>query len=472
DTAAGLALAEQGPLAAVGEGALSWPLRTIGPAAPPISSEFCAAVDSCRQLHKNGHPEARYPWWLPRYRDVVYTNQDARIREGGLIVPHGQSGTLHIRLPDTITLPGRLMEVRLAYGVVRLICEIADAPRPQQTVIGVDLGVNTLAAATAGQKVILISGRAAKATIHYRNKRLASLTAKQSRCVTHSGRYKRLQRRKYHLLGKTQRRIRDLTHKATHAITEAFRGATCYVGEPFNGAAQGIGRVQAQQVSTACTHKIIEQLDYKTAGAITRSEAYSSQTCPVCGERSKHRRIYRCPRCDATGPRDVIGAVNILALGQQGAMLPGRSLPLQVKYLRPWRLARHPRSSSGGHPARSSAYKRREAPAFRRGECHSAQFMRQIKRYEAPEPVAKAIVWLGRFGYAALAVIFAEIGAFLVVAALRRDPGEARGLGGALATLSATHPAGPLLLGIVAFGLIAFGIFSLAEARCRRIGPV
>jgi hypothetical protein len=103
---------------------------------------------------------------------------------------------------------------------------------------------------------------------------------------------------------------------------------------------------------------------------------------------------------------------------------------------------------------------------------YSAQFMRQIKRYEAPEPVAKAIVWLGRFGYAALAVIFAEIGAFLVVAALRRDPGEARGLGGALATLAATHPAVPLLLGIVAFGLIAYGSFSLAEARYRRIGPV
>ena len=48
---------------------------------------------------------------------------------------------------------------------VRLICEIPDAPRPQQTVIGVDLGVNTLIAATDGAKVILVSGRAAKATV-------------------------------------------------------------------------------------------------------------------------------------------------------------------------------------------------------------------------------------------------------------------------------------------------------------------
>jgi putative transposase len=311
--------------------------------------EFCEAVDSCRQLRRNGQAEARYPWRKPHYHDVVYTNQDARLRDGRLVLPHGKSGTLRVRLPDTLTLPGRLMEARLSYGVVRLICEIAVTPRPEQTVIGVDLGVNTLAAATDGQKVILISGRAAKATIQYRNKRLASLSARQSKCVKHSSQYKRLQRRKYRMLDKTKRRIRDLTHKATRQIAEAFPGATCYVGEPFSDAAQRTGRVQAQQVSTACTRKIIQQLDYKTAGAITVPEHYSSQTCPVCGERSKHRRIYRCPHCGATAPRDVVGAVNILALGQHSAMLPGRSLPQQVKYLRPWR------SSSGGHPARSSA---------------------------------------------------------------------------------------------------------------------
>ncbi len=143
--------------------------------------------------------------------------------------------------------------------------------------------------------------------------------------------------------------MRAATHKATHAIAAAFPGATCYVGEPFNNAARRSGRVHAQQVSTAGTRKIIEQLEYKTAGAITLSEAYSSQTCPVCGERSKHRRIYRCPHGGTTAPRDAIGAVNILALGTHGAMLPGRAVPQHIKYLRPWR------SSSGGHPARRSA---------------------------------------------------------------------------------------------------------------------
>jgi putative transposase len=274
--------------------------------AQQIIGEFCEAVDSCRQLRKTGQTEARYPWRRPRYHAVVYTNQDAPIREGRLVLPHGTSGSLRIRLPHEISLPGRLMEVRLAFGIVRLVCEVIDTPHPQQTVIGVDLGVNTLIAATDGVKVFLVSGRGVTAVIQWRNKTLADIQQVQAGKTKGSRRWKRLQRRRYQLLGKTKRQVRDATHKATHAIAEAFPSATCYAGEPFNDAAQRTGRVQAQQVSTACTRKLIQQLDYKTAGALVISEACSWQTCPICGEQSRHRRIYRCPRCGATGPRDVV----------------------------------------------------------------------------------------------------------------------------------------------------------------------
>ncbi len=244
------------------------------------------------------------------------------MRDGRLIRPHGKSGTLRIRVPQAVPLPGRLMEARLSYGVLRLVCAVADAPRPQQTVIGVDLGVHTLIAATDGPKVFLVHGRGVKAVIQWRNKTLAEIQQAPSRKTKGSCRWKRLQRRKYRVLDTTKRQVRDATHNATHAIAAAFPGATCSVGEPFNDAAQRTGRVQAQQVSTACTRQIIQQLDDKTAGVITRSEASSSQTCPVGGERSKHRRIDTCPHCGATGPRDAVGAVHILRLGRHGAMVP------------------------------------------------------------------------------------------------------------------------------------------------------
>lgn len=291
-----------------------------------IIGEFVEAVASARALRANGYPEARYPWRLCKYRDVIYTNQAMRLENGWLYFPNGKSGTLRARLPEKVKLPGRLMETRLCFDRLLLICEVPDEPRPQETVIGIDLGVNTLIAATDGQKALLISGREAKATVQWRNKRLASIQCRQAAKVKGSLRWRKLQRRKRQMLAKAHRRLNDLIHKATHLVAITFPNATCYVGKPFNDAAEKMGRKQAQQISQACNARIIQQLDYKTSGAIQVDEYYSSQTDPVCGERSRHGRIFHC-HCGTVAPRDVIGATNILCIGQHGKMLPGRRVP-------------------------------------------------------------------------------------------------------------------------------------------------
>jgi putative transposase len=317
-----------------------------------IIKEFLEAINATRQLRQNGHAEASYAWKLFRYRDIIYTNQAARLVQDEnrrlLILPNGESGRLVVRLPKAVCFPGRLIEVRLSYGRVLVVCEVPDAARLAQTTIGVDLGVNTLIAATDGEKAVLVSGREAKATVQWRNKRLASLVSKQSNHQRGSRRHKRLQRRKYKLLGKAANRIRDGIHKATSIIRDEFPHAAVYVGKPFNGAVQKVGRITAQQVSSASNAKIIQQLDYKTSGAIEVSEHYSSQTCPVCGERQKCRRTYSCRKCGCTAPRDVVGAVNILSIGKHGSIVQVHQTPTQIKY------RRLDRRSSGGHPASSS----------------------------------------------------------------------------------------------------------------------
>ena len=70
-----------------------------------IIGEFCEAVESARHLRKSGDADCRYSWKKPRYRDVVYTNQAPRFREGWMLLPNGASGTLRIRIPDGVTLP-------------------------------------------------------------------------------------------------------------------------------------------------------------------------------------------------------------------------------------------------------------------------------------------------------------------------------------------------------------------------------
>jgi hypothetical protein len=65
-------------------------------------------------------------------------------------------------------------------------------------------------------------------------------------------------------------------------------------------------------------------------------------------------------------------------------------------------------------------------------------------------------------------IVFGIVGLFVITAAVRANPGEARGLEGALDTLAA-QPFGPWLLAFVAAGLACYGVYSLVEARYRRI---
>jgi hypothetical protein len=78
------------------------------------------------------------------------------------------------------------------------------------------------------------------------------------------------------------------------------------------------------------------------------------------------------------------------------------------------------------------------------------------------------IVRVGQAGLAARGVVFALSGLFLIQAARQGDPSQAVGLGGALQKL-ADQPQGPQLLGLVAAGLCMYGLFSMVEARYRRL---
>ena len=98
-----------------------------------------------------------------------------------------------------------------------------------------------------------------------------------------------------------------------------------------------------------------------------------------------------------------------------------------------------------------------------------ADFEQLIQPKELGQQGKRLLVILGRVGYAALGVVFVEIGIFLMVAALHHDPNQAQGLGGALRVME-QQPFGRLLLAIVALGLVAYGVYSVASARYRRVG--
>jgi hypothetical protein len=98
----------------------------------------------------------------------------------------------------------------------------------------------------------------------------------------------------------------------------------------------------------------------------------------------------------------------------------------------------------------------------------AAKFLDSSKTHQMNEAVEPAFTVLGVVGHVARGVVFGLIGYGVIKAAVDYDPKHAVGLDGALRKVE--HASyGPLLLGIVAAGFIMFALYSIADARYRKV---
>ncbi len=101
-------------------------------------------------------------------------------------------------------------------------------------------------------------------------------------------------------------------------------------------------------------------------------------------------------------------------------------------------------------------------------EAYKAKFRSHFKLDEMSQTEQTWATRLGRFGIAARGVVFVIIGFFLIQAARLSDASQTKGLGDVLGIL-AQQPFSPVILALVPLGLIAYGIYSVIEARYRKI---
>ena len=96
------------------------------------------------------------------------------------------------------------------------------------------------------------------------------------------------------------------------------------------------------------------------------------------------------------------------------------------------------------------------------------KFLDDSKTAEMSPRARELISFLGTVGHLARMIVFGLVGIFLIKAAVDFNARAAVGLDGALAKI--VHRSyGPLALGVVAAGLIAFALYSLSDARYRKI---
>ncbi|WP_407987001.1 DUF1206 domain-containing protein [Kitasatospora sp. CMC57] len=96
------------------------------------------------------------------------------------------------------------------------------------------------------------------------------------------------------------------------------------------------------------------------------------------------------------------------------------------------------------------------------------KFLRKLDTAVMSPRTRTAVTVAGAGGNVARGAVFAAAGVFALVAAVRFDPGQAKGVDDTLRSFAST-PVGPWLLVVIALGLLLFGCFSFANARWRRL---
>jgi len=246
----------------------------------------------------------------------------------------------------------RVRQVQLVYrhGDYWLHVTLAEPALSQRAegsagrVAGGDLGeVHALTLSTGDQHLVLV-GRRLRSEWRLRHKILARLQSLQSRCQKGSRHWRKLQAAKERRLGRIMRRIEYLECCiARHAVAWCLAQGvtTLYVGDLRGIERLAKGRRHRQRMHFWRRGRLLRRLGHLAArhGIEVRviPERGTSRTCPVCGAQHKPRgRVFTCPN-GHTAHRDVVGAVNILALGLWGELRPGRPMPQeqQTTYLRP-----------------------------------------------------------------------------------------------------------------------------------------
>src|SRR5258708_39882228 len=271
----------------------------------------------------------RYPYKTKRYYPVSWPAQALSQENGRVVLPMGR-GRAALVLP--VALPEQSRSVTLVWnsGFELHVCvEVQQEEHaPGNVHATVNLGEIHLAAVTTNTgQALIVTGRGIRSLKRQRNKHLGKITKKHSRCKKHSRRWKKLHRAKNKQCRRTQRRIRDMRHKATRQVIDFFVANECgslFIGNPHGVRTRDSGRHHNQRMALWEYGRDIDYLTHKSKQAhilsFTGSERGTSSQCPRCGQKHKPKnRQWHCKQCGFTGHRDLVGSVNMhkLAFGEQ-----------------------------------------------------------------------------------------------------------------------------------------------------------
>ena len=283
-----------------------------------VSSYYDSVTSYFRVVKSN--PNAKPPKRTPRYFKVRWKSSAIRHKDGIVYLSNGKGREPITLKSDALPVYVELYFQRGCY-YFSLVYKVHTPPKRETgKAVGVDMGEIHPIVSHDGEQTIIYNGREVRAIKQYLNKFKADIQSKMDRCKQRSNCWYRLKRIKTKILAKLNAQIKDAEHKITSRfISDCLKAESDTI---VIGKLKGIrDRAKFSKRSNQKIHqwafaRIQSMICYKAelAGLTVKfvSEAYTSQTCPKCGNRKKPtNRNYHCNHCGFEYHRDGVSAINI-----------------------------------------------------------------------------------------------------------------------------------------------------------------
>jgi len=321
-----------------------------------IGKKIFDAYNAISKARKVGRTDLNYPWkeknfypteWSYQYLFPNYEKNEIRLTTSQYI---GEDGKNHngqqIRMKFKMKIPNNIKLLKLIYkngfyAVISYLVEVEEREIISNNIASIDLGeIHAITSIDNNNNQLIITGRKIRSLKQFRNKKIAELTSKIDKCKNGSNQRKKYKKALNYLKAKTERQVMDCIHKLTRMYTNwaVEKGISAvYVGDVTNIELHvKSSKIVNQKLNQWDYGKILHYLEYKLGlegiKLIKVNEAYSSQICPTCGEKTKPKgRVYKCSNCESEYHRDIVGAWNILNFNTDyNLKLPEAN----IKYLR------------------------------------------------------------------------------------------------------------------------------------------
>jgi len=303
-----------------------------------LTDKFVANRQTAAKLRRKGNKKIRYPYRKKKYLTIPFKQAAIRYSDEGSIVLTLFEG---IHFDTGFVPPAPVHTVEIIWRKGRYILSYTMEYHEDEAIedgkkAGVDMGeIHPVGLCAEDGEGVIISGREIRSVKQWRNKALAKLSKRISRCEKGSRKFKRYVKAKKRIMSRTENQVRNLLHHAARKAIDfcKAKGITeLVIGDPEDTAKKTrkdrkLNKHSRQKVGQWEYGTIRKYLQYKAEEAGIRTcleeETDTSKECPVCGTHNYPQgRNYRCKACGFRGHRDATAAFQILRKKYPGLKTP------------------------------------------------------------------------------------------------------------------------------------------------------